>query len=262
MEVNKKLERIGFGGSCHWCTEAVFQSIHGVGQVEQGWISPAGKPQFSEAVLVYFDPLLISVEVLVAVHLHSHSSTSQHSMREKYRSAVYVFSHLQADQVIKAIVGLGKEFKEPIITEILGFGEFRLNSMEFLDYYSTDPERPFCKNYIEPKLTLLLERFGSSLVDLPVKKRNNSLALLEHMQENIMEPFEITVTLEGAVETLRVEPESEKNEKHEYKVFQDGEFIGTVWPDCLDHGLCWFSSDEIAADTLLKIGDAIEKYES
>lgn len=77
-----------------------------------------------------------------------------------------------------------------------------------------------------------------------------------------MEPFEITVTLEGAVETLRVEPGPEEKEKHEYKIYQDGEFLGTVWPDCLDHGVCWFSSDEIAEDTLIKIGDAIERYES
>ena len=262
MDVSKGLERIGFGGSCHWCTEAVFQSIRGVELVEQGWISPAGKQQFSEAVLVHFDPSLISLEVLVAVHLHSHSSTSEHSMRGKYRSAVYVFSEAQADQVMKAMVGLRKEFGEPIITEILRFGEFNLNSKEFLDYYATDPQRPFCKNYIEPKLKLLMERFGKEVVAGINKKGNKSLALQETMEENIMEPFEITVTLEGSVETLRVEPESEEREKHEYKIYQDEEFIGTVWPDCLDHGVCWFSSDEIAEDTLLKIGDAIEKYES
>lgn len=173
MDVNKGLERIGFGGSCHWCTEAVFQSIRGVDSVEQGWISPAGKQQFSEAVLVHFDPSLVSLEVLVTVHLHSHSSTSEHSMRGKYRSAVYVFSEVQADQVMKAMVPLRKEFGGSIITEILGFGEFKLNSEEFLDYYKTDPERPFCKNYIEPKLKLLLERFGSSVVDPPVKNEIN-----------------------------------------------------------------------------------------
>lgn len=74
---------------------------------------------------------------------------------------------------MKAMVRLRKEFRGSIITEILGFGEFKLNSEEFLDYYKTDPERPFCKNYIEPKLKLLLERFGSSVVDPPVKNEIN-----------------------------------------------------------------------------------------
>ena len=82
------------------------------------------------------------------------------------------------------------------------------------------------------------------------------------MEENIMEPFEVRVTLQGEAQTLRVEPESPQEDKHQYRIYNDGAFLGTVWPDCLDHGVCWFSSDEIAEDTLLKIGDAIERHES
>ena len=29
---------IGFGGGCHWCTEAVFQPLEGVSEVRQGFI--------------------------------------------------------------------------------------------------------------------------------------------------------------------------------------------------------------------------------
>lgn len=169
----KDVEKIGFGGSCHWCTEAVFQSVRGVVGVEQGWISPAGLDNFSEAVLVHFDPALIDLSVLVAIHLHSHSSTSLHSMREKYRSAIYVLSEVQGDQVMKAMMALKHEFDGELITRILGFGSFKLNSEEFLNYYATDPDRPFCKNYIEPKLKLLLERFGNCVVKTPVKKEIN-----------------------------------------------------------------------------------------
>ena len=84
------VETIGFGGSCHWCTEAIFQSLIGVETVQQGWIS--SKPPnetLSEAVLVSFNPNQISIEILIEVHLLTHSCTSEHSMRGKYRSAVY-----------------------------------------------------------------------------------------------------------------------------------------------------------------------------
>lgn len=81
------------------------------------------------------------------------------------------------------------------------------------------------------------------------------------MEENLISPFEIKVTLEGSQTVLRVEPDPKEGDRHEYKIFKDDQFLGTVWPDCLDHGVCWYSSDEIAEDTLIKIGDAIERVE-
>ena len=50
-------QKIGFGGGCHWCTEAVFQSLRGVTEVEQGFIkSHAPHDRYSEAVVVTYHP--------------------------------------------------------------------------------------------------------------------------------------------------------------------------------------------------------------
>tara|TARA_B100000795_G_scaffold173674_1_gene130984 strand:- start:4871 stop:5212 length:342 start_codon:yes stop_codon:yes gene_type:complete len=35
--------KIGLGGGCHWCTEAVFMSLKGVRSVRQGWIASDAK---------------------------------------------------------------------------------------------------------------------------------------------------------------------------------------------------------------------------
>lgn len=98
-DVNTDLERIGFGGGCggcHWCTEAVFQSLKGIQHVAQGFIKsrpPAGT--WSEAVIVTYDPTKIDLATLIEIHLQTHACTSEHKMRSKYRSAIYTFDEDQ-----------------------------------------------------------------------------------------------------------------------------------------------------------------------
>ncbi|RZJ43496.1 MAG: peptide methionine sulfoxide reductase, partial [Brevundimonas sp.] len=82
---------LGFGGGCHWCTEAVFQAFRAVEMVEQGFIRSAPPDDsWSEAARVTFDPDVLPPQVLIEAHLLTHSATSDHAMRGKYRSAVYV----------------------------------------------------------------------------------------------------------------------------------------------------------------------------
>ena len=156
-------EKIGFGGSCHWCTEAVFQSLKGVEKVEQGWISAEEALMYSEAVIVHYDPRVITLELLIEIHLHTHNSTSDHSMRRKYRSAVYVFNSEQKNQVNQILNKLQRDFKKPLVTRTYRFKDFKSSEETFLNYYRSNPDKPFCKSYIDPKLKLLLERFGDAV---------------------------------------------------------------------------------------------------
>lgn len=159
-----ELQKIGFGGSCHWCTEAIFLSVKGVTGVEQGWISSLEAPtRFSEAVLVSFDAEIVSIKTLVTIHLHTHSSTSSHHMRDKYRSAVYTFGAAQQTFVASVIKSLQHEFANPIITEVLEFGTFKINKPEYLNYYYSAPEKPFCQNMVNPKLLKLLNQFSTAV---------------------------------------------------------------------------------------------------
>jgi len=155
------IKKAGFGGGCHWCTEAVFSALKGVNSVLQGWIaSDAENAALSEAVIVEFDTELISLEVLIAVHLYTHSATALHAMRGKYRSAVYTFQDIDTPLAAAALQNLQKEFSDPIITKVLPFADFKLNKEDQLNYYFSDPEKPFCENYINPKLKLILEKFS------------------------------------------------------------------------------------------------------
>jgi len=158
------ISKVGFGGSCHWCTEAIFQSLKGVTLVEQGWVSPdQDYSDLSEAVIVYFDTSKITLDVLIAIHLHTHSCTSEHSMRAKYRSAVYTYNPNQSQASEEILKSLQKDFGSRIITLVLPMGSFRLNQQSYLDYYYSNPEKPFCKNIVTPKLKLLTERFSDTV---------------------------------------------------------------------------------------------------
>jgi len=150
------MEKLGFGGGCHWCTEAVFNSVSIVEKVEQGWIASIGNnSDYSEAVIAHFDKSRISVDKLVQIHLMTHSCTSQHGMRNKYRSAVYIFDENQRIEVENAIQQNQLYFDNTIVTQILSFRCFKENSEQYQNYYQKNNGNQFCQRYIEPKLELI-----------------------------------------------------------------------------------------------------------
>ncbi|WP_248724944.1 peptide-methionine (S)-S-oxide reductase [Seonamhaeicola sp. ML3] len=167
-------EKIAFGGGCHWCTEAVFQSLVGVDKVEQGFVaSTAENCTFSEAVIVHFDKFQIPLKALLEIHLHTHKSTSNHSFREKYRSAVYTFSETQHNEVKALLEDLQIQFQNKLITKVLPFREFKASRVQIQNYYFKNPNKPFCKTFINPKLRVLMDKFSEYTNKQQLKHVNN-----------------------------------------------------------------------------------------
>ena len=156
------MQQIGFGGGCHWCTEAVFASLRGVESVRQGWIASTREEAntFSEAVVVTFDEKAISLETLIEIHLHTHNATSNHTLRKKYRSAIYTFDNAQQRKAQSILEQQQKSFDKPLVTQVYPFGRFRENSERYLNYYHKNPHLPFCKTRIEPKLKILFDKYA------------------------------------------------------------------------------------------------------
>lgn len=119
LHTTTTLNTIGLGGGCHWCTEGVFSSLIGIATVNQGWIASIGdNAQFSEAIEVVFDPTVISLSTLIEIHLHTHASTSNHSMRGKYRSAIYAYDEVQYNQAVNILDACRADFEQPVITQV------------------------------------------------------------------------------------------------------------------------------------------------
>ena len=158
----QQLTTIGLGGGCHWCTEAVYASLKGMVSVEQGWIS-SDYPNngLSEAILIKFDEQLISLQDVIEIHLYTHSATSNHSMREKYRSAIYVLNNKDNNRVKALLKTLQTDFLKPLITQALNLKKFKKSEEKYLNYYYKNPDKPFCQAHIQPKLQLLIQRYRS-----------------------------------------------------------------------------------------------------
>jgi len=159
------LKKIGLGGGCHWCTEGVFRSLKGISKVDQGWIKSIEEyDTFSEGVVVYYSENDISLGTIIEVHLQTHSSASNHSMRKKYRSAVYTYTDADRNRAEQIILDSSLNNVLPVVTKVLPFVAFKWNKEEYLDYYLKNKEKPFCKTYITPKIDQLKEKYSDHLL--------------------------------------------------------------------------------------------------
>jgi len=159
LDALRPLPQAGFGGGCHWCTEAVFQALKGVVEVHQGFIaSDPPDDALSEAAMISWDPRLISLQDLIAVHLATHSSTSNHRMRDRYRSAIYVTDGGDGAAARAELDRLSQQTGSRFVTRVLPLRRFVASDPSFHDYYNRNRGGQFCESYIEPKLALLRQR--------------------------------------------------------------------------------------------------------
>lgn len=155
------MEKIGFGGGCHWCTEGVFQSLKGVLQVDQGFIqSEAPSDAWAEGVIVRFDPAIISLATLTEVHLRTHSANGSYSPDGRYRSAIYVFAADQHHETARVVAEFAQQSGGAARTKVLSLLGFKPSEARYQNYYRNDPGRPFCRRYIDPKLAYIRRHFA------------------------------------------------------------------------------------------------------
>jgi len=162
-------------GGCFWCLEAVFQRLRGVVSVESGYTGGhfenptyrqvcTGTTGHAEAVRITFDPEVISYRDLLDVFFEIHDPTTLNrqgaDVGPQYRSAIFYHSEEQRATAESVIAELQAErYRDrPIVTEVVAAGEFYLAEPEHQDYYRRNPEAPYCRIVIAPKLAKLRAR--------------------------------------------------------------------------------------------------------
>jgi peptide methionine sulfoxide reductase msrA/msrB len=165
-----KLETITFGIGCFWCTEAVFQSLDGVKSVKVGYMGGdvenptyeqvcSGKTGHAEVAQIEYDPKEISFEKLLDVFWKVHDPTTLNrqgaDVGTQYRSAIFYQTDEQKDAATRSLAAHQKKLKAKIVTEITPAAEFYVAENYHQDYFKNNPNAPYCRAIIAPKLKKL-----------------------------------------------------------------------------------------------------------
>ncbi|MBI3659151.1 peptide-methionine (S)-S-oxide reductase MsrA [Candidatus Acetothermia bacterium] len=177
---NKILQIATFGGGCFWCVEAVFKELKGVGKVISGYAGgPVKNPTYrqvcdgetghAEVAQIEFDPSVISYETLVEVFFLAHDPTTLNrqgnDVGAQYRS--FIFHHTDEQkkiaEAVKSRIEKEKIYRNPIVTEIAPFANFYAAEDYHQNYYEENPQQPYCRVVIDPKVTKFRQKFKELL---------------------------------------------------------------------------------------------------
>ncbi len=180
--MSEKFETITLGAGCFWCIEAVFQSLKGVQSVVSGYTGGqvenptyeqicTGTTGHAEVAQITFDPAVISFEEILYVFWRTHDPTTLNrqgaDVGTQYRSAIFYDSEEQKKvaEKSKAKTDASDLWPAPIVTEISQLDKF-YNAEEYhQDYYKLNPNQPYCRLVIDPKIRKLKKEFSNKLKD-------------------------------------------------------------------------------------------------
>jgi peptide-methionine (S)-S-oxide reductase len=163
-------ESATFGGGCFWCMEAVFERLPGVKSIASGFAGGhtanptyeqvcAGDTGHAEVTQIEFYPAKISYEKLLDVFWQAHDPTTLNRQGAdegtQYRSIILYHSEAQKLAAEKSKAAAQKNFKHPIVTEIVPFTRFYKAEGYHQEYYDNNSSAPYCQMVIAPKLEKL-----------------------------------------------------------------------------------------------------------
>ncbi len=178
MSSSANAESIVLGGGCFWCTEAVFDRVQGVTDVESGYCNGqvanptyeqvcSGRTGAVEVVKVEFDPAIISLREVLEIFFVVHDPTTLNRQGNdagtQYRSGIYTTSDAQkelAQGVIREITE-SKTYKSPIVTEVVPLANYSTAEAYHQDYFLNNPNQGYCAFVVGPKVEKFQKTFAA-----------------------------------------------------------------------------------------------------
>ncbi|WP_027995135.1 peptide-methionine (S)-S-oxide reductase MsrA [Simplicispira psychrophila] len=174
------LQTITLGGGCFWCTEAVFERVRGITQVQSGYsngqaLRPtyeqvcSGRTDHNEVVRLTFDPAIISVEQLLEIFFATHDPTTLNrqgnDVGTQYRSGIYFHTPEQQQVAQDLLQQLSQDavFDAPLTTEVLPEQNFWPAEDYHHQYYARNPNQGYCAAVVGPKVAKFRKTFAQFL---------------------------------------------------------------------------------------------------
>ena len=169
------------GTGCFWCTEAIFEQLEGVVDVESGYAGGhVANPSYeavcgkktghAEAVQILFDPNIITYAELLEVFWRVHDPTTLNrqgnDVGPQYRSAIFWHDQQQKDTAEESLrqTDASGLWNDPIVTEVSPYSNFYTAEMTHQDYYRKVGSRnPYCTYVIDPKVEKFKKLFKDKL---------------------------------------------------------------------------------------------------
>lgn len=169
------MKKATFANGCFWCTEAVFQQIKYVQNIESGFTGGSiknppyrevvmGRTGHAEAIQLDYDETKIDYETLLHVFFTTHDPTTLnrqgYDVGEQYRSEIFYHDEKQKEIAEAVIDELNKNvFDGQIVTKLSPAKAFYVAELEHQNFYNNNTEFRYCQLIIEPKLKKLRESF-------------------------------------------------------------------------------------------------------
>lgn len=176
--VNNAAEVIYLGNGCFWCTEAVFDRVQGVLNVESGYANGhvanpsyeqvcSGTTGHAEVLKVTFDPAQIPLPKLLEIFFGTHNPTTLNrqgnDVGPQYRSGIYTTSpeQLAVAQSMVDTLNAQNTFGAPVVTEVQALDNYWPAETYHQDYFVNNPHQGYCAYVVGPKVQQFLQTFSA-----------------------------------------------------------------------------------------------------
>jgi peptide-methionine (S)-S-oxide reductase len=173
-------ESIVLGAGCFWCTEAVFNRVQGITNVEVGYSGghvenpsykqvTTGTTGHVEVAKVDFNPEIISLEEVLEIFWHTHDPTTLNrqgaDVGPMYRSVIFYANDDQKDIAEASLkkTDASDLWKDPIVTAIEPLSNYYVAEDYHQEYYEFNKTAGYCNYVIKPKLQKLFKYFSGRL---------------------------------------------------------------------------------------------------